>query len=396
MSGIKIKTLQQKTFEVDIEHTETVRALKEKIEEDKGMEFQADLLKLIYAGKILEDSQPLSKYKIQPSGFVVVMVSKSRPPPKPAAEESSEATTTSVEASTTAQETPTSQQPPEATATTSESEGGVSRMETSEATPTVTPSAQGSDTIESRSEGSLLQAGSTLVTGPDLDEATSNLMALGYEQDQVIRALNASFNNPDRAAELLMTGNVPNDPIPTAPEGMEEEPGEQPSRDIPPGQQGEGESAGGPPPANPFEFLQDRPQFQLLRTLVQQNPGSLPNLLQQIGQANPQLLQLVSSNQQAFIDMLNRPSPGEGVGAGPVAGAGAGAPPQIPQGLSPQIPQGLPPGAVSIQVTPEEKEAIERLKGLGFAESAVIQAFVACDKNEELAANFLLSENDRD
>ncbi len=59
--------------------------------------------------------------------------------------------------------------------------------------------------------------------------------------------------------------------------------------------------------------------------------------------------------------MLNRPSPGEGVGAGPVAGAGAGAPPQIPQGLSPQIPQGLPPGAVSIQVTPEEKEAIERV-----------------------------------
>ncbi len=46
------------------------------------------------------------------------------------------------------------------------------------------------------------------VTGPDLDEATSNLMALGYEQDQVIRALNASFNNPDRAAELLMTVSV--------------------------------------------------------------------------------------------------------------------------------------------------------------------------------------------
>ena len=30
-----------------------MRALKEKIEEDKGMEFQADLLKLIYAGERL-------------------------------------------------------------------------------------------------------------------------------------------------------------------------------------------------------------------------------------------------------------------------------------------------------------------------------------------------------
>ena len=37
-------------------------------------------------GKILDDAQPLTKYKIQPNGFVVVMVRKSRaPPPKPAA-----------------------------------------------------------------------------------------------------------------------------------------------------------------------------------------------------------------------------------------------------------------------------------------------------------------------
>ncbi len=35
---------------------------------------------------------------------------------------------------------------------------------------------------------------------------------------------------------------------------MEEEPGEQPSRDIPPGQQGEGESAGGPPPGELTEY----------------------------------------------------------------------------------------------------------------------------------------------
>ena len=50
---------------------------------------------------------------------------------------------------------------------------------------------------------------------------------------------------------------------------------------------------------------------------------------------------------------------------------------------------GPPPGAVQIQLTEEERAAVERLEQLGFPRGAVVQAYIACEKNEEMAANML-------
>ena len=51
-------------------------------------------------------------------------------------------------------------------------------------------------------------------------------------------------------------------------------------------------ASGGNTGDNPLAFLQNQPQFSLIRQAVQQNPALLPTLLQELGQSNPQLLQV--------------------------------------------------------------------------------------------------------
>merc|ERR1712051_254498 len=134
-------------------------------------------------------------------------------------------------------------------------------------------------------------------------------------------------------------------------------------------------AAGAAPGENPLAFLRDHEMFQQIRSGIQQNPNMLSTMLQQIGQSNPQLLQIISQNQEAFIRMINEgEAGGEGVGEeGGVGGLGAAL------GDAPALGDALDQPGV-IQVSPQDKEAIER-------------AYFACEKNENLAANFLLSQD---
>jgi UV excision repair protein RAD23 len=118
----------------------------------------------------------------------------------------------------------------------------------------------------------------------------------------------------------------------------------------------------------------------------------LEPILQQLGAGNPQLAQLIAQNPDQFLSLLGE----DGDDDAP-----------------------LPPGAQAISVTEEERDAIERVSilaspqnrpifpaymdanqlqlcRLGFPRDAAIQAYFACDKNEELAANFLFDQPEDD
>jgi len=406
---ITLKTLQQTTFKVEIDGSETVEALKKAIEKEKGADaFPAEGQKLIYAGKILDDKNTIESYKIEETNFVVVMVTK--PKAKPAAEApkpesaAAPASTAAAAPTTTPTETPKETKPEEKP---KEPEA----KETTPAAESVTAPAATTPTTAA-SPTSLTSAESALVTGSAYESMIQEIENMGFAREQVVRAMRASFNNPDRAIEFLISG-IPDeaglaDPDPPSAGAGGGTPNAAPAVENaappPPARQSSGSLSAAEDSNDPLGFLRSQPQFAQMRRLVQQSPPLLPAVLQQLGSSNPELLQLINQHQQTFIQMLNEPidaaqptspadAPRSNLGSD-AAGVGGG--PGVP-GV-PGVAQGLPgapgaPGSNFIQVTPEEKEAIERLKELGFAEALVIQAYFACDKNEMLAANFLLTQD---
>ncbi|RYP93413.1 hypothetical protein DL770_000456 [Monosporascus sp. CRB-9-2] len=374
---VTFKDLKQQKFTLDVEPTDLVSAVKQKISEEKGWDPKSQ--KLIYSGKILKDEDTVETYKIEEKGFVVCMVNKPKPAavPAPAPAASSSAPPETPARLTAA--TPAAPAAPSHSASTTAA---------APATPSPAPAAQSTG---SGSEN-------TMALGAEREGVISNLEAMGFERTQIEAALRAAFFNPDRAVEYLLNGipesarqsqaqaapaQPPSAPAPTAgnppaeadagsvnlfdlaaQQGGGRPGGTGNARGAAAAAAAAGASAGGRDLGN-LDFLRNNAQFQQLRQVVQQQPQMLEPILQQLGAGNPQLAQLIAQNPEQFLNLLGE----DGDDDAP-----------------------LPPGAQAIAVTEEERDAIERLCRLGFDRDAAIQAYFACDKNEELAANFLFDQ----
>ncbi|PHH88760.1 hypothetical protein CDD83_7080 [Cordyceps sp. RAO-2017] len=374
---VTFRDLKQQKFTLEVEPTDQILAVKEKISGEKG--WDPKYQKLIYSGKILKDEETVASYNIEEKGFVVCMVNK--PKEKPAAS-SSAAEPSAAPPATPAQPVASTPAPPAAPSQSSSAHAAAP------ATPTP-PRATEAQPSGGNASG--------LAMGDERTEAIANMEAMGFERPHIEAAMRAAFNNPDRAVEYLLNG---------IPDNVQQEQQQRrapaaastgaSAQSAPPAQSGEddggvnlfdlaAQQGGGAAPRGSgmgsaaaaaaaaaqggdlgnLDFLRHNAQFQQLRQVVQQQPQMLEPILQQLGAGNPQLAQLIASNPDQFLQLL-----------------GENADDDVP----------LPPGAQAISVTEEERDAIERLCRLGFDRDQAIQAYFACDKNEELAANFLFEQ----
>jgi len=397
---VTVKTLKGEKFPIEVEGSATVEQVKAIIASTKT-ELVAANMRLIYSGKVLKDGDSMEACGVAENGFLVVMITKPKKVAAAAAPVAAEAPKTpSAAASSAAAANTTTPAPPSAAAS--------------------APAAP---------------------TRPEVEypaEVITNLVALGFPEAEVKHCLRAAQGNPDVAVEFLTNGIPPSVSeastvgTPSAAAGSS------------------GSGAGGAP----LQALRNHPQFNELRRVVQSNPAMLQQVLTQIGQQQPELLREINANQAAFLALMNEPivegsgTGGAAPGGAPpdmammagMGGAGGADPAQMAQmmqnmdpgqlqmmaqmmGLTPdqvqavgrmigQLPPeqlqeymqqamgggGGPPGAGEqgqggqqvLRLTEDEMAAVDRLTEMGFDRSEAAQAFLACDKNEAMAANLLM------
>jgi len=366
---VTIKTLQQHIFKIDIDTSETVKALKTKIENERGKDtYPVAGQKLIYAGKILDDNKALSEYKIEEGKFIVAMVTKAKPAPK-AADPPAKSSSPTTDASSS---TPAPAAPTPAPVTTSPS------TETTPAQPAATTAAPAPANPPAATNPS-----STLVTSENYETTVQNIIALGFPREHVETALSASFNNPDRAVEYLM-GEIPPSVLQAAAaqqqqqggQAAAETPAANPAVPAAPAAPASGVDGG----SSIAELVRSNPQLQTMIEQVRNNPSILHGYMERIGLQNPELLTFISEHQQEFVNYINNPNAINEAAAPPTGGGGGGA-----------APADAPEGTNYIAVTPRERDEINQLKAMGFSELDSLQAYIACGKDLALAINFLIS-----
>ncbi|KAJ7910824.1 hypothetical protein B0H13DRAFT_2232812 [Mycena leptocephala] len=335
---ISIRSIQKDIYQIDAEPTDFIGAIKSKIEQSQG--FTPSLQKIIFSGKVLADDKTLESYGFRgETDYLVLIVAKK---PKLFSGSSSPACSSEAHSPSSAPSTAAASMP------TAEATLAAATLASSDSSSALAP--------VSPTPGAPIHAfGDTsfFPIGEALQSTISNMVDMGFEPDQVQRALRASYNNPDRAVEYLTT-EIPAHLDAEASVAVQVSPASAPV--TPASDQAQNLFQCGTGLGAPVAGSSRDPQLEQFRQHLMQNPEPF---LRFLAVQNPQMAQAFTANPEVLVQLLAAVGSSEGE-------------------------EGPLPSAQVINVQGEDRVAIERVAGsLGFPRPAAIEAYF-------LAANYLL------
>lgn len=381
---LTIKSLKQIPYEIELQDTEDLNVSELKMEMETKHGFDSKFIKLLYKGSMLDDNKKLNDYNIKDGDVLTMMNPKVKPQ--------------NINQNNILEESKIIEQIKENTNLSNENKSKNTKKE-------ISP-----QKIQNKNKEEPKK---------DYTAEVKQLTEMGFLQSESLRAITASKGNIETAIDYLYNGipeqkSTNKNTVPLFSEFLDAEE-----------EEGEGEDEEG-------QFTQEIPltfeidpkmleQFDLkgpnalktiasfVKVLISEDPSSLQNLLEDIEEMNSDIIEFIKKNEDEFKKLISAPLNDKDLeGFLPIMNNAS-----LNRGLSDnehehecqhnepedehsEVVQENVENNLKENFSDSEKESIERLKSLGFTEEEVLQAFFACDKNEMLAANFLLENKFKD
>lgn len=149
-----------------------------------------------------------------------------------------------------------------------------------------------------------------------------------------------------------------------------------------------------------------------LKVLINKDPSALQDLLEEVSETNPEIFDFIKENEEKFKDMMNQPITDDDYKIfdsqfivndeeeGEYDDKLNEEVEEFDEGEGEEEAEEEGEGEVDNQelekmikdFDDKDLKSIQNLMGLGFSKFDSVQAYISCDKNEELAADFLLND----
>lgn len=341
---LTIKNLKQVPYEIEVPNdTITVKDLKIAFEQKHG--FDASSLKLLYSGAVLDDTKTLNSYNIKTNCVLIMMNAKTKPINIPQ------------------NEPPKEQQQQNPPQTISQPQQQQNTNTNDQAQTTTTQKQQ--------------------KPKHDYTNEIKQLTDMGFGKEEAENAIKAARGQVEIAVEFLYNG-IP-DYLPMNDDDEDNDNGDDDGNNV---------------NAN----LKAMASF--VKVTCSQDPSALGSIMQEIAENDPDTFKLIQDNEEEFKRLILEPITNrdlqvfqeiqQQMHGGDIEMEDEYQPnEEYPQQQHQHGGHHHQPG--TIELTKEEFEAVQRLKVLGnFTEDEAVQAYLACDKNEEHAANLLFESKYND